>query len=175
MGTALVYLVVLLVVAALLFACASAAFGRGEELAPIPKGSTPTWLPDAGVEAMHVRAVRFQQAVRGYRMSEVDWVLDRLAGELDRHAEQTDGLYRRIAELEAAVAGAKQADVVALVTGDAAAAGETVNGVPGAVAHRRAGSAERAEVGSAEAVPPVHSAARDDLTASDVTASGEPR
>jgi DivIVA domain-containing protein len=118
MGTALIYLVVLLVVAALFFAGASAVFGRGEELAAIPPGATPTWLPDREIQPGHVRAVRFQQAVRGYKMAEVDWVLDRLAGELDRQAAQSDGLRGRIVELESAVAGAKQADVVALVAGD---------------------------------------------------------
>jgi DivIVA domain-containing protein len=30
-----------------------------------------------------VRGLRFQQAFRGYRMSEVDWALDRLAAEVD--------------------------------------------------------------------------------------------
>jgi DivIVA domain-containing protein len=115
MGTALIYLVVLLVVAALFFAVASAVFGRGEELAPIPPGATPTWLPEE-VRAEDVRAVRFQQVVRGYKMAEVDWVLERLAGELDRCELECDGLRRRIVDLESAVAGAKQADVVGLVT-----------------------------------------------------------
>jgi DivIVA domain-containing protein len=117
MGTALIYLVVLLVVAALFFVGASAVFGRGEQLAPIPPGATPTWLPDQGIRAGDVRAVRFQQAIRGYRMAEVDWVLERLAGELDRQAEEAEGLRGRITELESAVAGARQADVVALVAG----------------------------------------------------------
>ena len=112
MGTALIYLVVLLVVAALVFAGASAAFGRGEELAPIPRSATPTWLPDREVRAVDVRAVRFQQAVRGYRMAEVDWVLDRLAGELDRQRAREELLVARIAELEAALSGAAPADEV---------------------------------------------------------------
>lgn len=114
MGTALIYLVVLLVVAALFFAGASAVFGRGEQLAPIPPGSTPTWLPEV-VGAADVRALRFQQVVRGYKMTEVDWVLERLAGELDRAALERDDLHRRLVELESAFAGAKQADVLGLV------------------------------------------------------------
>ena len=93
MATALIYVLVLLAVAAAIFVGVSTLFGRGEELAPIPRGASPTWLPDSGMAAADVRAVRFQQAVRGYRMAEVDWVLDRVAGELDR-------LHRRIAELE---------------------------------------------------------------------------
>ncbi|WP_064743101.1 DivIVA domain-containing protein [Pseudonocardia spinosispora] len=112
MGTALIYLVVLLVVAAAFFAGAAAVFGRGEELAPIPPGASPTWLPDRDVRAGHVRAVRFQQAVRGYKMAEVDWVLEQLAEELDRGAAETERLRMRVVELESAVAGAKQADVM---------------------------------------------------------------
>jgi DivIVA domain-containing protein len=133
MGTALIYLVVLLVVAAVFFAGASAVFGRGEELAPVPPGATPTWLPDRAVRASHVRAVRFQQALRGYKMAEVDWVLDRLAGELDRHSSESESLRRRIAELESAVAGAKQADVVSLVAGETEidAPGNGAGRVPG--------------------------------------------
>jgi DivIVA domain-containing protein len=100
MATALVYLVVLLVVAALFFVIASAVFGRGEELAPIPPGSSPTWLPDDEVGPGDVRALRFQQAVRGYRMGEVDWVLDRLAGELERVTADREDLRRRLADLE---------------------------------------------------------------------------
>ncbi|WP_051580416.1 DivIVA domain-containing protein [Pseudonocardia acaciae] len=107
MGTALIYLVVVLGVAAVFFLGASAVFGRGEELAPIPPGATPTWLPDHQLRADDVRALRFQQAIRGYKMAEVDWALERLAGELDRAAgelEQVtgerDALLLRLAELE---------------------------------------------------------------------------
>lgn len=100
MATALIYVLVLLAVAAAIFVGASALFGRGEELAPIPRGASPTWLPDTGPAAADVRAVRFQQAVRGYRMAEVDWVLDRVAAELERLDEEHGHLHRRIAELE---------------------------------------------------------------------------
>jgi DivIVA domain-containing protein len=104
MATALIYLVVLLVVAALFFAAASVLFGRGEELAPVPPGSTPTWLPDGAVGAADVRALRFQQAVRGYRMAEVDWALDRLAAELEQVTRERDALRERLAGLGAAPA-----------------------------------------------------------------------
>lgn len=100
MATALIYVLVLLAVAAAIFVGVSALFGRGEELAPIPRGASPTWLPDAAPSAADVRAVRFQQAVRGYRMAEVDWVLDRVATELERLDEEHGRLHRRIAELE---------------------------------------------------------------------------
>jgi DivIVA domain-containing protein len=91
--TALLYLVVMVAVAAVVFLFASLVFGRGEELAPLAPGATPTRLPTDGVTGEDVRALRFQQAVRGYRMSEVDWALRRLA-------DQVDALQARIAELE---------------------------------------------------------------------------
>ncbi|WP_214364322.1 DivIVA domain-containing protein [Pseudonocardia sp. H11422] len=100
MGTALIYLLVVVAVAAVVFALAAAVFGRGEELAPLPPGATPTRLPAGEISGYDVRELRFQQAVRGYRMAEVDWVLDRLAEELDRVGADRDVLRARVAELE---------------------------------------------------------------------------
>jgi DivIVA domain-containing protein len=100
-GTALIYLLVVLAVAAMVFAVAALVFGRGEELAPLPPGATPTRLPAGEIAGEDVRELRFQQVLRGYRMEEVDWVLDRLADELDRIGVQRDGLLARVAELEA--------------------------------------------------------------------------
>lgn len=99
--TALLYLVVMVAVAAVVFLFASLVFGRGEEMAPLAPGATPTRLPEAGVTGEDVRGLRFQQTVRGYRMSEVDWVLRRLAGEVD-------ALRTRIAELEAGAPASQQ-------------------------------------------------------------------
>jgi DivIVA domain-containing protein len=99
-GTALIYLLVVAAVGAAVFGLASLVFGRGEELAPLPPGATPTRLPAGEIGGDDVRALRFQQAVRGYRMDEVDWVLDRLAEELDRVDAQRDCLLARVAELE---------------------------------------------------------------------------
>lgn len=93
MGTALFYLIVMAVVAAVVFLGASLLFGRGEELAPLPPGATPTYLPPKALTGADLRTIRFAQVVRGYRMSEVDWALERAAGELDR-------LRSRVAELE---------------------------------------------------------------------------
>jgi DivIVA domain-containing protein len=103
-GTALIYLLVVGAVAAVVFGVAAAVFGRGEELAPLPPGATPTRLPADEVLGADVRALRFQQAVRGYRMSEVDWALGRLADELDRAATERDALRARVVELESLVA-----------------------------------------------------------------------
>jgi DivIVA domain-containing protein len=79
----LIYLVVLILVATVLFALGSALFGRSEQLPPLPRGTTATVLPASGVTGADVDAVRFTQTLRGYKTSEVDWVLDRLAQELD--------------------------------------------------------------------------------------------
>ncbi len=98
MGTALIYLLVVVAVAAAVFGLASAVFGRGEELAPLPPGATPTRLPVGDVEGDDVRALRFQQVVRGYKMAEVDWVLERLAdgaGPGRRRARRPAGPRRR--------------------------------------------------------------------------------
>jgi DivIVA domain-containing protein len=94
-ATALIYLVVMALVAAVVYLIASAVFGRGEELAPLPPGASPTRLPAGEVYGEDVRAVRFQQTLRGYKMSEVDWVLSRLGAEVDE-------LRNRVAELEGA-------------------------------------------------------------------------
>lgn len=106
MGTALIYLLVVAVVAAAVFGLAAVVFGRGEELAPLPPGATPTRLPAGEIDGDDVRDLRFPQALRGYRMDEVDWVLDRLADELDRSAVERDGLLARVAELESQLTGA---------------------------------------------------------------------
>lgn len=84
MITVLLYIVVLGLVAGLLFLLASAVFGRGEELGPLPKGQTLTALPAEDIHGDDVRELKFAQAVRGYKASEVDWALERLAEEIDR-------------------------------------------------------------------------------------------
>ncbi len=79
----LLYLVVLILVAIVLFGVGSALFGRGEVLPPLPSATTATVLPASGVTGADVDAVKFTQTLRGYKTSEVDWVLDRLGQELD--------------------------------------------------------------------------------------------
>jgi DivIVA domain-containing protein len=92
--TVLLYLVVMAVVAGVVFLAASLVFGRGEELAPLPPGASPTRLPADEVTEQDVQDLRFQQVFRGYKMSEVDWALDRLGREVTE-------LRARLAELEA--------------------------------------------------------------------------
>jgi DivIVA domain-containing protein len=98
MGSALVYVVVVGLVAAAVYLVAALVFGRGEELAPMPPGATPTRLPARDLTGGDVRDLRFQQALRGYKCSEVDWALERLAAEVD-------ALRARVAIMELGTAG----------------------------------------------------------------------
>ena len=95
-GTALIYLLVVTVVAAAFFGVAALVFGRGEELAPLAARRHPH--PAArrtAIRGEDIRELRFPQAVRGYRMTEVDWVLDRLAEEIDRLTQRARRARRR--------------------------------------------------------------------------------
>ncbi|MBI5338149.1 DivIVA domain-containing protein [Mycobacterium sp. BK558] len=83
MTLVLLYLVVLVLVGIVLFAIGSVLFGRGEVLPPLPKATTATVLPAAGVTGADVDALKFTQTLRGYKAAEVDWVLERLGREID--------------------------------------------------------------------------------------------
>jgi DivIVA domain-containing protein len=83
MFTVLLYLLIMALVGGLLFVVASVVFGRGEQMAPLPPGTTATALPAEGVTGTDVQQLRFQQTLRGYKASEVDWALDRLGAEID--------------------------------------------------------------------------------------------
>jgi DivIVA domain-containing protein len=96
--TALFYLVVMVFVAAVVFLLASVLFGRGEELPPLPPGASPTRLPARDIAGEDLKGVRFQLVLRGYKMSEVDWVLQRLGDELDGLRAQVADLEQRLAE-----------------------------------------------------------------------------
>ena len=102
MGTALLYLLVVAIVAAAFFGVAALVFGRGEELAPLAPDATPTRLPSRDIRGADIRGLRFPQAVRGYRMTEVDWVLDRLAEEVERLVRERDELAARVEQHEGA-------------------------------------------------------------------------
>lgn len=77
------------------------AAGRGE-----PMGRAYDDRPDAVVPADRplvaedLRTVRFSLAVRGYRMSEVDALLDRLAREMGGEVAESSGTDGEIAEIE---------------------------------------------------------------------------
>lgn len=81
--TVLEYLVIAIVIGAVVFGVAVVVFGRGEQMAALPARTSPSELPANGIRGNHVREVRFGLALRGYRMSDVDWTLERLADEID--------------------------------------------------------------------------------------------
>ncbi|WP_410536650.1 DivIVA domain-containing protein [Streptomyces sp. KL2] len=95
------------VVAAVALAVVGSGDGPGRTatggLADALPDRTDAWLPpDRPLNRSDLDALRLPQAVRGYRMEEVDDVLDRLGAELaERDA--------RIAELEASLAGTQAA------------------------------------------------------------------
>lgn len=68
------------------------ASGHGAPLAPAyddrPDAVVPT---DRALTGADLRAVRFSTAVRGYRASEVDALLERLAAQLDASPPQESG------------------------------------------------------------------------------------
>lgn len=71
---------------------AALAAGRGQPLAPAYDDRPDAVVPAAGpLAAGDVRRVRFSLAFRGYRMSEVDALLDRLARQLDEAAGDPGG------------------------------------------------------------------------------------
>jgi DivIVA domain-containing protein len=89
-----VSLLIVLVVLAVLGAIALVAAGRGDALPEPFPDHTPLGLPESGLQADDLGGLRFAVGFRGYRMDQVDLVLDRVAAELaERDA--------RIAELEA--------------------------------------------------------------------------
>jgi DivIVA domain-containing protein len=64
---------------------AALAAGRGAPMSAAYDDRPDALVPrDGPLGAEHVRRVRFSLAFRGYRMSEVDALLDRLAGQLER-------------------------------------------------------------------------------------------
>ncbi|GAB3301021.1 hypothetical protein GCM10027451_03840 [Geodermatophilus aquaeductus] len=76
------------VVGALLFLGGSFLLGRGETQPPADLERSPVELPDERpVTGEDVRGLQVSVAVRGYRMTEVDWLLEQLALALDERDE----------------------------------------------------------------------------------------
>ena len=85
----LVFVIGVLLVGGLLFLGASLLMGRGETSPPADLSRSPVELPDdRPVLGDDVRALQLSPAFRGYRMTEVDWLIDQFAQLLDeRDAE----------------------------------------------------------------------------------------
>jgi DivIVA domain-containing protein len=80
----LAFVVGVLLVGGLLFLGASLLLGRGETQPPTDLDRSPVELPDdRPVTGDDVRALQISVAFRGYRMTEVDWLLDQFAQALD--------------------------------------------------------------------------------------------
>src|SRR4051794_5812143 len=93
------FVVGVLVVGGLLFLGASVLLGRGETQPPAELDHSPVELPDdRPVTADDVRGLRISVAFRGYRMSEIDWLLEQLAGALDERDAEIAALRARLGE-----------------------------------------------------------------------------
>lgn len=133
MGSALVYVAVVAVVAAVVYLATALLAGRGEDLAPMPPGATPTRLPAQDLTGADLRELSFQQSFRGYRMSEVDWALDRLAAEVDTLRARL-AVHESLPPAPGEQTGVRAADLRAAAHGPAATYGDTAP--PAGVEHR---------------------------------------
>jgi DivIVA domain-containing protein len=93
------FVVGVLVVGGLLFLGASVLLGRGETQPPGELDRSPVELPDdRPVTADDVRALRISPVFRGYRMSEVDWLLDQFALVLEERDAEIAALTERLTD-----------------------------------------------------------------------------
>ncbi|WP_223204563.1 DivIVA domain-containing protein [Gordonia jinghuaiqii] len=128
MQTLLLYLLIMALVVAVVFAIVWFVFGRGEDLPPVERDTTLTRLPTVGICGDDVRALRFAQTPRGYKQSEVDWALARLAGEVD----DLRAVIARLRSRETAAVIAEAPAGEPGVSGAGTAATSRENGVPDA-------------------------------------------
>lgn len=78
-------------VVAVMAVIAMLAAGRGEPMTPAYDDRPDVLAPaDRPIAAEDLRRIRFPLALRGYRMSDVDALLSRLAAELDAAAQERD-------------------------------------------------------------------------------------
>ena len=96
------FVVGVLVVGGLLFLGASVLMGRGETQPPAELDRSPVELPDdRPVTADDVRVLRISAAFRGYRMSEIDWLIDQFALVLEERDAEIAALTARLRSEEA--------------------------------------------------------------------------
>jgi DivIVA domain-containing protein len=97
-ATFLVWVVTALVVAAAAFGVVVVLTGRADVMAEMPPDAVPVELPeDRPITASDLTRVRFDLALRGYRMDQVDALLDRLGRELADRDEEISALRSRLA------------------------------------------------------------------------------
>ena len=89
--------VFVVVVVIVVFAVAAIAVGRGGGLGPAESDLVRPTLPDGPVSADDVESVLFAVGFRGYRMDQVDDVLDRLGRELTERDSRITELERLLA------------------------------------------------------------------------------
>ncbi|MDK3257489.1 DivIVA domain-containing protein [Blastococcus capsensis] len=93
-----VFVVAVLLVGGVLFLVAALLLGRGETQPPAEPDRSPVELPeDRRVTSDDVRALRIAVTVRGYRMVEVDWLLDQLSQTLDERDAELAALRAELA------------------------------------------------------------------------------
>ncbi len=93
------FVIGLVIISGALFLVGAVVFGRGEALAPAPRDSTPVVLPgDRPPDAADIEALRFSVVLRGYRMLEVDWVLDQLSQALREKDDQIAVLKNQLSQ-----------------------------------------------------------------------------
>jgi DivIVA domain-containing protein len=101
----LLLVVGVLLVGGLLFLGGSLLLGRGETQPPAELDRSPVELPDdRPVVGDDIRALRISVAFRGYRMTEVDWLLDQFAQTLDERDRRLEELRARLDQAQPAAA-----------------------------------------------------------------------
>ena len=119
MLSVVVFVVTVLLVGGLLFLGGAALLGRGETQPPAELDRSPVELPaDRPVGGDDVRALRLSVTARGYRMTEVDWLLEQLAATLDARDREIGELRARLGP-----AAPTSADPSATSSADAASSG----------------------------------------------------
>ncbi len=105
------FVVGVLLVGGLLFLGASLLLGRGETQPPAELDRSPVELPDdRPVTPDDVRALRISAVFRGYRMTEVDWLLDQFALVLEERDAEIATLNAQLAAHPAAADPEKDDD-----------------------------------------------------------------
>ncbi|NUU24419.1 MAG: DivIVA domain-containing protein [Streptomycetaceae bacterium] len=109
----------LVVVTAVVFVVAAVVLGAGGTLADAYQDRPDlSWTPDKPLTVEDIDRVRFPVVLRGYRMSEVDYTLDRLSAELSaRDARIMDLEYRLAGVLPPGVAAPSALPVTEAATG----------------------------------------------------------